>query len=114
MHRSLHSLADILLLGRESGQGGPNLREGGGGQSGLNQHFGSYLCKKDTSISSSTTRVSWVSPPTRRDERIAARRNNSTKYFVGKKSLGERIGPGSLPGTFPHAMTPYLCSSSTQ
>ena len=52
MHRSLHSLADILLLGRESGQGGPNLREGGG-QSGLNQHFGSYLCKKDTSISSS-------------------------------------------------------------
>jgi hypothetical protein len=58
VHRSLHSLADILLLGRESGQGGPNLREGGGGQSGLNQHFGSYLCKKDTSISSSPPHVS--------------------------------------------------------
>ena len=60
MHRSLHSLADILLLGRESGQGGPNLREGGG-PIRLESAFRQLLVqKRHQHFQQPTTRVSWV------------------------------------------------------
>ena len=61
MHRSLHSLADILLLGRESGQGGPNLTEGGGAFR-LESAFRQLLVQKrhQHHFQQPTTRVSWV------------------------------------------------------
>ena len=112
MHRSLHSLADILLLGRESGQGGPNLREGGGPirlESAFrqllvqkrHQHFQQHhTCLLGSPCQCTQRTVTCYSSPHQRT-RIGTRGNGERSTWGDPSSAAGWVAPAMPGSTWP-------------
>jgi len=99
VHRSLHSPVDvdILVLGRENGPGGPNLREGGGAI-GLEPAFRQLLVQKKIHqhFQQPTTRVSWAPLASARSAHGTASPTNAHASSPGAMAC-------EVPGVIPRA-----------